>query len=585
MAQLFTLPKQVPIQSSGVPYAGAKLYFYCAGTTTDQDVFTDYACTIAHSQPVTADANGVFAAIYLDPQASYDYRVQVKTSAGALIYDQDNLPRYSLTSAQAASLLTQAQIGAILYPTTAAEMSAGVTPVTYIYPELNLLRYGATTESSNNATAISNAVAVASVSGGTISIPAGTYKFASFPSLNSKQGIIFQGVAPANSGLARGAVLCYTGTASPVISCSAAQAIEFRDLQIIHNNASFTGTYIRYGGGAAMCGVRNCFFGANVGAGCTHLDLDATQLFIADRCQFFKGNPAVKGQASSGSSYSNVVTFRDCEWYYHPSAPVVWGGESWSFSGCTFEARSDGIAGAFDYGSPASIGLAFNDCWFGDVTVSGGTWIAAYADGLAVNGCRFGGSTTSTQAISMAGCKGVSISGNSFDEFSVAINFADALSSGIAITGNVFTTVTNAIGNSANVPADAVIDPNTPEIVIARSFTATLSGMTATTTGAVRYAVNGKTVTLEAAAAVTGTSNAATMTLSGLPAALTPANNVYVPAAALTDNGALVSGIAQVRTDNTIVFGNGITNYSANAFTTSGTKGLGAGFSLTYQRS
>lgn len=482
--------------------------------------------------------------------------------------------------------LTNVTTAAPYFQITATEITAGVTPVSYAYPEYDLRRYGGVGDNStDNATPLEDAVIVAAVKGGTIYIAPGVYRFSTFPSLNSKQCITFQGTASANSGATGGSVLCYTGTASPVITASAAQAIEFRDLQIIHNNASFSGTYIKYGSGASLCAVRNVFFGANLGSGCTHLDLDATQLFVADTCQFFTGNPSIKGQASSGSSYSNVVTFRNCEWTNSTSTPIDWGGESWTFDECTFEALANGKAGAFDYGSPKSIGMSFRSCWFGDVTASGGTWISAYANGLVVNGCRFGGYATTTQAISLHTCQGVMISGNSFDTFSTAINFDTASCTAVNVTGNYFTSVTNAFGNTSNAPADLVFYPNTPEIVLTQTFTATLTGMTGATTGSVRYSVSGKIVSLEATSAITGTSNVATMTLTGVPTALRPANDVYVNARAMTDNGALVSGLAQVKTDGSIIFGNGAGNYSANAFTTSGTKGLGAGFSLQYQRS
>ena len=167
MAELFTLPKQVPIQSSGAPWAGAKAYFYRAGTTTDQAVYTDAACSVAHAQPVVADANGVFAPIYKNPAASYDYRLQLKQSDGTLIYDVDNIPRFTLT---------QAQIGALFYPRTTAEIAAGVTPTYYYYEPGDVRRYGAVgDDATDNATAFTNALAANS----SVIIPAGTYRILS----------------------------------------------------------------------------------------------------------------------------------------------------------------------------------------------------------------------------------------------------------------------------------------------------------------------------------------------------------------------------------------------------------------------
>jgi hypothetical protein len=84
MASLFYLPKVVSLP-------GSKLYFYQTMTGTAQAVYTDADLQIAHSQPVVADAAGVFAPIYLDPKLPA-YRVTHKTSADVLIYTTDDYP-------------------------------------------------------------------------------------------------------------------------------------------------------------------------------------------------------------------------------------------------------------------------------------------------------------------------------------------------------------------------------------------------------------------------------------------------------------------------------------------------------------
>lgn len=84
MASLFYLPKVVSLP-------GSKLYFYQTGTTTPQSVYTDADLQVAHSNPVVADASGVFAPIYLDPTLP-DYRVSHYTSADVLIYTADDIP-------------------------------------------------------------------------------------------------------------------------------------------------------------------------------------------------------------------------------------------------------------------------------------------------------------------------------------------------------------------------------------------------------------------------------------------------------------------------------------------------------------
>lgn len=84
MPDIFTLPKAVSL-------AGAKLYFRQTNTSTAQDVYTDIDLQVAHTQPVEADAAGVFPVIYFDPTLP-DYRVRLETSAGVLIYQVDDIP-------------------------------------------------------------------------------------------------------------------------------------------------------------------------------------------------------------------------------------------------------------------------------------------------------------------------------------------------------------------------------------------------------------------------------------------------------------------------------------------------------------
>src|SRR5690348_16623478 len=85
MTSLYYPPKF----SSGL--AGSKLYFYVTGTTTPQATYTDEALLVPSSNPVVADASGVFAPIYLDPSLP-SYRVKFTTSADVLIYQTDDVP-------------------------------------------------------------------------------------------------------------------------------------------------------------------------------------------------------------------------------------------------------------------------------------------------------------------------------------------------------------------------------------------------------------------------------------------------------------------------------------------------------------
>lgn len=91
MAQgtLFFQPIQVVFRA-GVVVPGAKAYFYLAGSTTPVNVFSDVGLTTPITQPVVADANGVFVEIFLTPGTAY--KVDIQTSAGVSLtgYPADN---------------------------------------------------------------------------------------------------------------------------------------------------------------------------------------------------------------------------------------------------------------------------------------------------------------------------------------------------------------------------------------------------------------------------------------------------------------------------------------------------------------
>ena len=141
--QLFSLPKQTAISANLTLLPGAKVEFFLTTTTTPTPVYTTSALSTPHANPVVADSAGRLPPIYLDP--SIVYRITFKDSAGAEIY-----PAVDPVNDQ---LLSQAIIGAYLYPRTAAEIAALVTPVNYAYPPQvpMLKRYGAAGDSAGTA--------------------------------------------------------------------------------------------------------------------------------------------------------------------------------------------------------------------------------------------------------------------------------------------------------------------------------------------------------------------------------------------------------------------------------------------------
>lgn len=83
----FHLPVAQWLDGNGAPLAGAKLYFYATGTTTPQATYSNSGLSAANANPVVADADGVFGAIYLS--VGVDYKVVLKKSDDTTVWTAD----------------------------------------------------------------------------------------------------------------------------------------------------------------------------------------------------------------------------------------------------------------------------------------------------------------------------------------------------------------------------------------------------------------------------------------------------------------------------------------------------------------
>lgn len=74
-------------------YPLAKLFQYAAGTSTKQNTYTTKALAVANANPLIADANGLFATVYLDAALAYKFVLSPSTDTDppvAPIYTVDN---------------------------------------------------------------------------------------------------------------------------------------------------------------------------------------------------------------------------------------------------------------------------------------------------------------------------------------------------------------------------------------------------------------------------------------------------------------------------------------------------------------
>lgn len=122
--------------------------------------------------------------------------------------------------------------------------------------------------------------------------------------------------------------------------------------------------------------------------------------------------------------------------------------------------------------------------------------------------------------------------------------------------------------------------------VVSGTFTGSLTGMTAATTGTVSYRIINNICTVFVAATISGTSNTNAMTMINLPTACMPAVGRDVLCASLRDNGGAITGVANVSPAGVVSFSllavSGAQILQNGAFTAAGGKGVLSGWNITY---
>lgn len=140
----FYAPLAQELSDVGAILPGAKLYVYAAGTLNPVDTYTDAELTTPHANPVIAGANGRFPAIYLDPAVAYKFDCTDSSDV--------SVPGYPVDDYQVNTDLTQAAIGAALYPIIQAELDAGLSAadINIWEPYHHFARYKVVNDGSQN---------------------------------------------------------------------------------------------------------------------------------------------------------------------------------------------------------------------------------------------------------------------------------------------------------------------------------------------------------------------------------------------------------------------------------------------------
>jgi hypothetical protein len=141
--QLAPDPKLQFFNNQGDFLAGGQLLTYAAGTSNPQATWTDSTQTTVNQNPVILNARGE-ASVWFN--TAFSYKLVLQDQIGNQIWTQDNIPGGSITLSQ----ITQSFLGGILWPQSASEIAAGVSPTNLYYQYGNVLRYGADPTGTND---------------------------------------------------------------------------------------------------------------------------------------------------------------------------------------------------------------------------------------------------------------------------------------------------------------------------------------------------------------------------------------------------------------------------------------------------
>lgn len=148
------------------PVISGSLLFSESGNNTAKAVYSDAALTVSLGSTINLDSEGRMPS---DAFGSGTFRVRCYSApngTGTLHWTKDDIDALAASS-----------IGALLYPRTAAEVSASVMPSDYTYPPGDVRRYGAVSAAADVTAAFASAAVLADDHG--MYIPAGVWNISS----------------------------------------------------------------------------------------------------------------------------------------------------------------------------------------------------------------------------------------------------------------------------------------------------------------------------------------------------------------------------------------------------------------------
>ena len=173
MTAPLSLPLARATDANGTILPGALLDVFLTGTTTPAAVYTSSALSVAHENPVEADASGYLPTMFLDPAVTYRFRL--RDADGANVAGMDFDP---VSAANAASIQFQ-QAGSSVIRTAEGKLSDIISVLDFI-PEAEHAAILARTSTTDVAAYFQAAIDhIDGIGYGTLYIPSGRYRAAS----------------------------------------------------------------------------------------------------------------------------------------------------------------------------------------------------------------------------------------------------------------------------------------------------------------------------------------------------------------------------------------------------------------------
>ena len=187
--------------NNGVPLAGGLIYTYLAGTNTPAVTYTSSTGLIAHANPIVLDSAGRITTGEIWLTSGIDYKFLVKTSVGVQLGSYDNIPSindFTTINAEFADLANTSNVvlGDAMIGFRQSNFSGNLTNAVgrtvhqKLQESISVKDFGATGNGTTDDTAaIQSAINACGNNGGSIYLPAGTYKITSSININNQNGV------------------------------------------------------------------------------------------------------------------------------------------------------------------------------------------------------------------------------------------------------------------------------------------------------------------------------------------------------------------------------------------------------------